>query len=298
MQNHRALKQLPYLGKKSKPPTLRKDHWRPLATITFPSGRQGLNAYKELREFRIRHEHEWDFPDLVRAPKAKVARRLQDQKANSIADMAYVLLRQDKVARFQDRQGELERVKNEAAEKKAHERLAELRILKAEAEKDTTPEGIKKFKELKAEKQRLVRNLAKPVEFRSMEGLWSPINDARPKAKRGVGRLRGVRGAPKMTMDGVRIEWANILDAEYAAQWPQSVIHDSIERGGPRTRNIPSTSNEVVKAPTELESRTGLLGAKRTEKTETVFESPVEPPSALRKFIDRMRFGRQDAMSV
>ncbi|KAB8360924.1 hypothetical protein FH972_024656 [Carpinus fangiana] len=300
MRNNRALKQLPYLGKKSKPPTLRRDHWRPLATLTFPSGRQGLNAYKELREFRMRHEHEWDFPDLVRAPKAKVARRLQDQKANSIADMAYVLLRQDRVARYQSQHDETEQLKNEAAEEKAKARVAELRKLKEEAQKDTTPEGITKFKALKAEKQHLVRNLGKPVEHRSVAGLWSPINDKRPKAKRGVGRLRGLRGAPRMTMEGVRIEWANILDAEFAANWPQSVIHDTITRGGPRTRNIHSTSHDVLQAPTELEGRIGKLGAKRAERTETVIQSPnsSEERSGLNKLLDRLRNGRQDAMSV
>ena len=31
------------------------------------------------------------------------------------------------------------------------------------------------------------------------------------------------------SVEGVRIRWANILDAEFAATWPEEVVHDSLE---------------------------------------------------------------------
>ncbi|KAH8658712.1 transcriptional regulation of mitochondrial recombination-domain-containing protein [Tricladium varicosporioides] len=102
MNNNRALDQLPFNGKQTKPRSLRKDLWAPLASIHFPagSGEIGLSAYQKLREYRRRHELEWDDSlmedkDGKIIPKKKRARQLCDQKANSIADMAAVLQRLD-----------------------------------------------------------------------------------------------------------------------------------------------------------------------------------------------------------
>ncbi|RDL40452.1 uncharacterized protein BP5553_00431 [Venustampulla echinocandica] len=98
MKNNKAISQLPFNGKKTVPRALRKDLWHPLATISFAPGSSaiGLSAYQKLREYRRRHELEWD-DSLMRdtegklIPKKKRGRQLNDQKANSIADMAAVL---------------------------------------------------------------------------------------------------------------------------------------------------------------------------------------------------------------
>jgi uncharacterized low-complexity protein len=87
------LEQIPFLGKNSKPPTIRSDVWTPLLTVFFPNGNQGLAAYRLLREFRRLHETCWDkqYPEILRMEKKKRIHWIKDQKANSIADLAKVL---------------------------------------------------------------------------------------------------------------------------------------------------------------------------------------------------------------
>ncbi|QSZ34896.1 hypothetical protein DSL72_007757 [Monilinia vaccinii-corymbosi] len=110
MNNNASLSQLPYNGKKTRPAALRKDHWNPMALITFPPGTSssGLSAFQKLREYRKRHELSWDplSPLFRRVPgpgesasqranthlSSKLrGRRINDQKANTVADMAAVL---------------------------------------------------------------------------------------------------------------------------------------------------------------------------------------------------------------
>ena len=99
-QNTRAMKQVEFFGKKTVPSALRKDLWTPLCVLSFPNQLQGLNAYQKLREFK--HLHAVSYPlDVITNEKGKYAgkllprkmrgKKLMDQKANSIADMAAVL---------------------------------------------------------------------------------------------------------------------------------------------------------------------------------------------------------------
>lgn len=130
LQN-RQLKQLPDSGANNNPPKLRKDVWRPLWSLQLPrtdDGRlQGLHAYRMLLDFRQRHEMSWEPPkslsipftakqieklekrledrggskkespyDLIARKKFKTrVQMVMDQKTNSIADLAAVLLHQD-----------------------------------------------------------------------------------------------------------------------------------------------------------------------------------------------------------
>jgi hypothetical protein len=74
--------------------------WRPLLTATFPSPSQGLSAFRKLRELRMLHEHNWEHPDpnARKMPEKKERGHLiMDQKANSIADIAWVLRRQEEL---------------------------------------------------------------------------------------------------------------------------------------------------------------------------------------------------------
>ncbi|KAI9799888.1 MAG: hypothetical protein M1833_003810 [Piccolia ochrophora] len=105
LDNTKALRQLPFLGKKTVPATLRKDIWHPMATISFPHGTQGLLAYQKLREYRRLHELSWPV-DQFRSPtdpnqmmsKKQRGRKLMDQKANTVADIAAVLQGQEEMA--------------------------------------------------------------------------------------------------------------------------------------------------------------------------------------------------------
>ncbi|KAI9733459.1 MAG: hypothetical protein M1818_007207 [Claussenomyces sp. TS43310] len=99
-QNKHALSQLPYNGKKTVPRALRKDLWAPLATIEFPTtsdaAHQGLLTFQKLREYRKLHETQWG-PDLSLDERGRPlsrkarGRKLRDQRANSVADMAAAL---------------------------------------------------------------------------------------------------------------------------------------------------------------------------------------------------------------
>ncbi|KAA6408572.1 MAG: hypothetical protein FRX48_07654 [Lasallia pustulata] len=101
LNNHHSLKQLPFLGKNTIPPTLRKDLWHPLAHLHFPSPPGGLLAYRHLLEYRRLHETAYPL-SLITQPagtphagqlmsRKSRARVLMDQKANAVADVAAVL---------------------------------------------------------------------------------------------------------------------------------------------------------------------------------------------------------------
>ncbi|KAA8911322.1 transcriptional regulation of mitochondrial recombination-domain-containing protein [Sphaerosporella brunnea] len=88
LNNNEALKQLPFIAKKTKPAALRKDHWAPLATVSFPNSDMGLKTYHMLREFRKLHETKYDQAGTFNMEKKKLKYVLMNQKANSIADLA------------------------------------------------------------------------------------------------------------------------------------------------------------------------------------------------------------------
>jgi len=185
-QNHASLRQLPFLGKKSVPAKLRKDLWNPLALVSFPSPPQGLAAFRKLREFRRLHETSYPL-SLIEEPtndagKEKDAYKpqqktllgtkkrgkvLMNQKANSVADIAAVLIQQ--------------------ARPPSPERLARSNI------------RIKNATRLKRAKGASV--LKNPLPATELQG----------------------------SVEGVRIRWANLLDAGFAATWPEEVVHDSLE---------------------------------------------------------------------
>ncbi|XXH04761.1 hypothetical protein Hte_011183 [Hypoxylon texense] len=100
MKANKALRQIPFNGKKLRPSKLRKDYWRPMAMIQFPEGcgDVGRSVYQRLRECKKLHELSWGdelFYEVgdVRRPLTKHERgkRLNDQKANTVADVAAVL---------------------------------------------------------------------------------------------------------------------------------------------------------------------------------------------------------------
>ncbi|EWC48182.1 hypothetical protein DRE_02286 [Drechslerella stenobrocha 248] len=92
LNNTKALKQITFMGKKSVPATLRKDMWTPFLTATFTNSATGLKAFQHLRELRRLHETQWD-KELLTKPVRERSKILQDQRANSIADLAAICKR-------------------------------------------------------------------------------------------------------------------------------------------------------------------------------------------------------------
>lgn len=127
MLRNSHLKQLADAGANNNPPKIRKDLWRPLFTVHLPptahGQEQGLELFRQLREYRMLHETSWELPEEIKRPytekeieemqkelddrggskketvydviKRKKKRMRQnmvmDQKANSVADLAQIL---------------------------------------------------------------------------------------------------------------------------------------------------------------------------------------------------------------
>ncbi|KAK6533540.1 hypothetical protein TWF694_002478 [Orbilia ellipsospora] len=89
LYNNKAMKQMTFMGKKTVPSALRKDLWSPLLTVSFTNPKTGLKAFQHLRELRKLHETQWD-KELLKKKVKERSRILQDQRANSIADLAAV----------------------------------------------------------------------------------------------------------------------------------------------------------------------------------------------------------------
>ncbi|KAK3680192.1 hypothetical protein LTR78_000569 [Recurvomyces mirabilis] len=136
LNSHASIKQLPDLGANNKPNAIRKDIWRPLYTLALPTTHphalsQGLDAFQKLREYRKLHELNWTPPlslsqnysnadiehekqqledrggskkesvyDVIKRRKRKIrVGMVMNQKANSIADLAAVLIEQEEAGR-------------------------------------------------------------------------------------------------------------------------------------------------------------------------------------------------------
>ncbi|KAI9823631.1 MAG: hypothetical protein M1832_002412 [Thelocarpon impressellum] len=139
LKNNDSLSQLPYLGKKTVPASLRKDLWQPMASISFPKPPQGLKAYTKLREYRRLHELSYPVEDFQSEtnphavmPKKKRGRKLMDQKANSVADIAAVLKQQEE----EGREAIEELAKARDALKMAHEQASKTQLAKQKRERD------------------------------------------------------------------------------------------------------------------------------------------------------------------
>ncbi|KAH9884446.1 transcriptional regulation of mitochondrial recombination-domain-containing protein [Xylariomycetidae sp. FL2044] len=96
----RALRQILWTPRKVKPSKFRRDRWRPMAVIQFPTGLGpvGLSAYQRLRECKTLHALAWRDDKLVHRSTGRPLDRgereqrlVHDQKAETVADMAAVL---------------------------------------------------------------------------------------------------------------------------------------------------------------------------------------------------------------
>ncbi|EAA27991.1 hypothetical protein GE21DRAFT_4384 [Neurospora crassa] len=99
ISHQHLIRQQPFTGKNLVPRKIRKDYWRPLAMIELAGkdqGAVGRSVYQKLREFKKRHELDWaneaeEGRKLMHKSKRERGQELNDQKPNSVADMAAVL---------------------------------------------------------------------------------------------------------------------------------------------------------------------------------------------------------------
>ncbi|KAF2834237.1 hypothetical protein M501DRAFT_1020959 [Patellaria atrata CBS 101060] len=346
LKNSSVLKQLPYAGKKTVPRAVRKDMWRTMATITFPSAPQGLTAYRLLREFRILHETRWRIAEGEKPlPRKLRARKIMNQKANTVADLAAVLQKQKVEGEKMVRMSEISAETVDEAWLREHDKHSSLEALQdskpidrmkavlssLKKQQDTTKSrGDKEvltvcIKRLATEirKQKMWDKMEKLAQ-RADEGQLQRLKE-RTKALRGkqsnsdeeekakietlIRRIHGyvndmaraqkvlaggrerfnitwnqndkysnpIEKAPSLpkygpirkailnpdkvsfTMDGVRIQWADILDAEYAAAWPEEIHHEQIKNDLRHIAPVPE-KNEIpdcLKRTLKMEVDTG-----------------------------------------
>ncbi|CAK3800060.1 Hypothetical predicted protein [Lecanosticta acicola] len=152
-----ALEQLPDLGANSKPPTIRRDSWRPFYSVSLPDTPLGkvqcLDTYEKLLNYKKLHELYWEPPpelerqftekqiermkerlekrggskketvyDVIARQKWKMrVNHIMNQKANSIADLAAVFLEQEDL----EEQGKRDELRDQQTESMIVTKLAE-----------------------------------------------------------------------------------------------------------------------------------------------------------------------------
>ncbi|KAG9246266.1 transcriptional regulation of mitochondrial recombination-domain-containing protein, partial [Calycina marina] len=199
LNNSAALAQIPYNGKKTVPRALRKDLWMPLAKICFSpgAGRTGLSAFQKLREYKRLHELQWGdeialTEDGIPEKRNVRGRKIQNQKANSIADIAAVL---SKIGTTEGAQIGLKGGFRNIEDQKAWiEEQAENTAQHMKTHHDATEEQMV---ELKAKRR---RELEKKFEAEN--------------------------GEEVLTM--VEVQWKDLNDAEFAEKWSENVVHDTL----------------------------------------------------------------------
>ncbi|KAL8916687.1 MAG: hypothetical protein Q9172_006191 [Xanthocarpia lactea] len=214
LNNNTSLKQLPFLGKKTVPSHLRKDLWQPFCLVSFPRPSQGLIAYRRLREFRRLHETSYPL-SLIKQSNGnlhstkKRGKILMDQKANSVADLAAVLLRaEDNLLRI----GQVKREADGETEQ-------------TEMDQETEKEMEKRREEKREKRKKEMRE--KRIEAKEKRTEW--IRRLQKAGKKSF-RRKDPQPPEQGGVEGVKISWANLLDSEFAQQWPEAVVHDGLAR--------------------------------------------------------------------
>lgn len=215
--------QLPFIGKKSKPPALRKDHWAPFATVSFSSGNFGLNIYRKLREFRGLHETCYD-TSVVRDTTVRQRKyTIMDQKANSIADLAESIRIEYAEARNRKRVLRTKILTQEKARKReeggGNEEAWRPKGEARQAQQEGEEKRAEKEKQHQGEKQLDEEQLDKKLQQQKARR-WEKL--ARKKSleeKKELARL------DELLKTKVTVLWKNLLDHEFAAEWPNAVTH-------------------------------------------------------------------------
>lgn len=265
MQSSQIMPQLIFHGKKTVPAALRRDLWRPYFSIHYPDNalgaRAGLIAYSMLRKLSLQRQlrpperlliatqedlekakraagdpadvcqklldHKLKLPMVGQLlPQKLRARKLMDQKATSVADVAHVL--EKSLKSFT----EIGKKVSIPASLAVTQRLQEVgyrrrrtlrRIYKEESEK---AEEWQEREELFAKssvghgEMPLDRHVARQLNIEHGAGVF----DANP-----ISRLRDIQTAKQGSVRPrrrIHVLWADMRDGTYARSWPEGVYHD------------------------------------------------------------------------
>lgn len=260
-----------------------------MAVIAFPNtpttAAQGLAAFRKLREYRRLHETQWDTELRERAKnkaefnvpytteeikamnkqekkailkkrKKALGKILQDQKANTVADMAAVLATLDFIPKVE------EKVVPEKATAKGATAKGKETVDPSKTK--AIPEKKKSEAVVKPEDGTAVEKTGKEAKA----GKEAPVKEPIPE----------VPGEIRAALDEVpiRVHWKNILDAEYAEKWPLGVLHyfmdpmdilydfQTILADNPGLRFTKRPAAEVATTTTEAAAVEGETSPKQT----------------------------------
>lgn len=242
----------------------------PFATVHFPIPQQGLTAMRKLREYRRLRELTWHDPtydpkSLLTAKKQKM-RQMMAYKPYAVADLADILLKQEAEGKeLIDKLQKIMAAKDrriEAARAKRREDLVELAKRAQGGEINELENNISDVLALwraatGRRKLTLRRRLGKLhvlkkelmvaqncVKWNWLKFDWDVGEEEIKKNKAEIKRPKIRRKGKKKyiiperqpresfvpTSEGVRIDWYNLKDAEYAARWPDAVAHAQFDR--------------------------------------------------------------------
>lgn len=311
------------MGKKSIAPKVRKDVWMPFATVHFPIPQQGLAAMRKLREYRRLRELSWHDttydPKSLLTPKKQMMRQMMAYKPYAVADLADILLKQE--AEGKELTAKLQKVaagydrKIEAARAKRRQELIDLmkrarngEVIKVEK---NIPGVLEQWRAATGRRKlALRRRLGKlhtlkkalTVSQECVKWNWwkfdwqvseEEIRKNRVELKRPKIRRKGKRKyiVPEKQLresfvpsaEGIRIDWYNLKDAEYAAKWPNAVAHAQFDRPSllerSRHGHIRPTSNPAMVPAWNAAFR---LAAKAAE------HAKLEDQKAVKEFISKV----------
>ncbi|KAK4149839.1 transcriptional regulation of mitochondrial recombination-domain-containing protein, partial [Chaetomidium leptoderma] len=198
--SNKAFRQLAYTGKKLIPAKLRKDYWRPMAVLEFAPGQGavGRSVFHKLRELKQRHQLEWDDPALLAMTRRARGEALNDQRGNSVADMAAVLAGIGKGNRVRYDGDQEDKVQPEYFYRRGRRFLVNK---KGGQQQEETTAAVAVNKEKGVVKEGVVEVVVKK------DG----------DAAEGEGE--------KIWLHQATVYWANEQDKFYAEQWTENVTH-------------------------------------------------------------------------
>ncbi|RDA83166.1 hypothetical protein CP532_4939 [Ophiocordyceps camponoti-leonardi (nom. inval.)] len=239
LNRHHVNKQLPFIGKKSKPESMRKDLWSPLLRVSMPAGlgRVGTAIFKQLREFKHLHEVSWD-ADLIyktpseytederrrmkqnpRGPKPQRSRKeraasINDMVGNVVADLAVILAGTPKG-------GSMTITQLNMTEERHQNAIGKAQLYLRQVENKVKTRLHKRAKELVQEESELggLTTHSEIASENTVKAYAKLIHDAK----------EAIPEDPVLRLCPVTVSWVDEQNKEYAEEWSSNVTHDLLD---------------------------------------------------------------------
>ncbi|KAI1085753.1 transcriptional regulation of mitochondrial recombination-domain-containing protein [Whalleya microplaca] len=290
----RALRQILVSTRKLKPSKLRKDYWRPLAMIQFPTGCGvvGRSVYQRLRECKTLHQLAWGdediFTDTKHLKRHQRAKIINDQMENTVADVAAVLAGTGKGNRMWM---DSEEFKKLVAEMEAYEKRQKHRESVKELEKQKEEE--KKKEKKKAKEQQEVKTEEDGAEVKekqevktegvSAEALQKQVEEKTASAEASDEEPVEIPGTGGKSLCRTTIWWMNDIDKNHAKHWTPNVSHELFEDAvlmrirddeAPKEEPKDESKDESTGDPKETKSEDAEVAAENSPQKEAKARAP------------------------